>query len=226
MEDPPMPHAFRRALTGVSFAILGSAVTIMLMGKVSAQPEPVPQPSQPVREQNLDANRFIRVHEQGTANVNVANSQLTVGGTVSVDNFPSSFSVNNTRDQPVPVQDSDDPAKHRAVYHITLNGNDVSAVLPIPDGRRLVIENLNYFLTRSLGSECTPNFTVNTLFGTGPEPFVAPHLFFPPYPSANGGNVFTRLYADAPAVTVVLGVPGSSCDLHLRLAVDGYFVAL
>jgi hypothetical protein len=90
-----MLHAFRRALTGVSFAILGSAVTILLMGKVSAQPEPVPGPSQPVREQNLDANRFIRVHEQGTANVNVANSQLTVGGTVSVDNFPSSFSVNN-----------------------------------------------------------------------------------------------------------------------------------
>jgi hypothetical protein len=32
----------------------------------------------PVREQNTDANGNIKVHEQGTANVNVANSSLTV----------------------------------------------------------------------------------------------------------------------------------------------------
>jgi hypothetical protein len=32
----------------------------------------------PVREQNVDANGNIKVHEQGTANVNVTNSGLTV----------------------------------------------------------------------------------------------------------------------------------------------------
>lgn len=32
----------------------------------------------PVREQNLDASGNVKVHEQGTANVNVTNSSLTV----------------------------------------------------------------------------------------------------------------------------------------------------
>ncbi len=32
----------------------------------------------PVREQNLDGNGNIKVHEQGTANVNVTNSSLSV----------------------------------------------------------------------------------------------------------------------------------------------------
>jgi hypothetical protein len=90
-----MIHVLRRVLNGVSLAILGSGVTIMLMSGVSAQPEPTPGPSQPVRERNLDVNGLIRVHEQGTANVNVANSQLTVSGTVSVDNFPTSINVGN-----------------------------------------------------------------------------------------------------------------------------------
>jgi FlaG/FlaF family flagellin (archaellin) len=38
----------------------------------------------PVREQNLDAGR-IRVHEAGTANVDVTNSSLNVNGTVAID---------------------------------------------------------------------------------------------------------------------------------------------
>jgi hypothetical protein len=35
-----------------------------------------PEQAVPVREQNLDGNQNIKVHEQGTANVNVTNSQL------------------------------------------------------------------------------------------------------------------------------------------------------
>lgn len=156
-----------------------------------------------------------------------ASVRLENGSKICIDPACNGVRVMNTVDQPVPVHDSDDPAKHRAVYYVGLTGNDVSAVLPIPDGARLVIENLNYFLTASLNSSCTPNFTVKTLFGTGSEPFVAPHLFFPPYPGGNGTNVFTRLYADPPEVTIQLGGPfGGSCDMALRLAVDGYFVAL
>ena len=163
-----------------------------------------------------------------TTLTSTASVRLENDSKICIDPDCNGVRVVNTLDQPVPVHDSDDPAKHRAVYHIRLSGDNVSAVLRIPDGTRLVIENLNYFLTSTLDSTCTPNFTVNTLFGTGAEPFVAPHLFFPPYPNANGGNVFTRLYADAPEVTVVLGVPGGggTCSLNLRLTVDGYFVAL
>ncbi|HEU4760323.1 MAG TPA: hypothetical protein VFT91_10130 [Dehalococcoidia bacterium] len=44
--------------------------------------------AQRVREQNLDANGLIRVHEQGTANVTVTNASLPVSGTVDVGNLP------------------------------------------------------------------------------------------------------------------------------------------
>src|SRR5207244_8133305 len=44
---------------------------------------------QQVREQNLDGSGLIRVHEQGTANVNLINGSLPVSGTVNVGNFPS-----------------------------------------------------------------------------------------------------------------------------------------
>ena len=37
-----------------------------------------PAQAVPVREQNLDGSQNIRVHEQGTANVNVTNSSLSV----------------------------------------------------------------------------------------------------------------------------------------------------
>jgi hypothetical protein len=162
-----------------------------------------------------------------TTLTSTASVRLENGSRICIDPACNGVRVVNTRDQPVPVHDSDDPAKRRAIYHIGLSGDNVSGVLPIPNNTRLVIENLNYFLTRTLDSTCTPNFTVNTLFRTGPEPSVAPHLFFPPYPNANGGNVFTRLYADAPEVTIVLGAPGGgTCDLFLRLTVEGYFVAL
>jgi len=39
----------------------------------------------PVREQNLDGSGRIRVHEGGTASVNVTNSSVTVDGTVGID---------------------------------------------------------------------------------------------------------------------------------------------
>ncbi len=42
----------------------------------------------PVREQNIDPGGSIRVHEQGTASVNVANASLPVAGTVNVGNLP------------------------------------------------------------------------------------------------------------------------------------------
>jgi hypothetical protein len=37
-----------------------------------------PAQAVPVREQNLDGNQNLKVHEQGTANVNVTNSSLSV----------------------------------------------------------------------------------------------------------------------------------------------------
>jgi hypothetical protein len=65
----------------------------------------------PVREQNLDANRNIKVHEQGTADVNVTNSSLPMappqpitggGGSVTLatcpdDHFPGTITASAFR---------------------------------------------------------------------------------------------------------------------------------
>jgi hypothetical protein len=69
----------------------------------AAPPDPTPGATQPVREQNLDADGLIRVHEQGVADVNVtndplnvavANDTLNVSGEVEVTNFPATQDVN------------------------------------------------------------------------------------------------------------------------------------
>jgi hypothetical protein len=53
----------------------GSAVAAQIQGVLVTNDA---AHSVPVREQNLDANGNIKVHEQGTANVNVTNSSLSI----------------------------------------------------------------------------------------------------------------------------------------------------
>ena len=82
-----MPQALHRMLNRVSLLVLGFVGGTVLLGVVSAQrPDPAPGVPLPIREQNLDATGWIKVHEQGTA---------TVTGTVNVGNFPSSVTVSN-----------------------------------------------------------------------------------------------------------------------------------
>jgi hypothetical protein len=59
-------------------------------------PDPRPGATVPVREQNVDMDGWIAVHEQGTAAVDVTNSSLTVTGTVDVGNFPDEQDVHVT----------------------------------------------------------------------------------------------------------------------------------
>src|SRR5215210_7228978 len=56
-----------------------SPFTNVIVGNTAANPVPV-------AVQDLDANNNIRVHEQGTASVNVTNSSFPVTGTVNVGN--------------------------------------------------------------------------------------------------------------------------------------------
>jgi len=73
------------------------------IGMAAQPPDPTPGATQPVREQNLDADGLIRVHEQGVADVNVtndplnvsvSNDELNVTGEVEVSNFPTTQDVN------------------------------------------------------------------------------------------------------------------------------------
>ena len=71
-------------------------VVVLLVASYSVQaqeeapPDPTPGATKPVREQNLDANDWIAVHEQGTANVEVQNDEtnpipVDIQGTVETE---------------------------------------------------------------------------------------------------------------------------------------------
>src|SRR3990172_168377 len=68
---------------GLASGMIGAFTYDQLGSNAGAAPPP-PSPTQ-VREQNLDGNGLIRVHEQGTANV---------AGTVNVGNLPLDESGN------------------------------------------------------------------------------------------------------------------------------------
>jgi hypothetical protein len=73
----------------------------------------------PAREQNLDANGNIKVHEQGTASVNITNATVPVHeqGTASVNVTNSSLSV-----APSPISDGGDA--------VTLQAGDSASYSP------------------------------------------------------------------------------------------------
>jgi len=64
---------------------LAATLALGLSLAVADTPNPTPGPSQKVLEQNLDANGLIKVHEQGTANVNVTNASVVVSGNVNAN---------------------------------------------------------------------------------------------------------------------------------------------
>jgi hypothetical protein len=89
-----------------------------------------------VREQNLDADGFIRVHEQGTADVRVANDVVPVAGTVSAQ-LPDEVT---TRDA--------DPLPFVATGFETLGPGtgSVGVERPIPAGFILVVDQVTGFI--------------------------------------------------------------------------------
>ena len=92
------------------------AMLLIVSYNVQAQepPDPTPGATKPVREQNLDTNDWIAVHEQGTAKVEVqgvADVNVTggsidanvTGGTIDANISGGSVTVDNENTNPVPV---------------------------------------------------------------------------------------------------------------------------
>ena len=92
----------KRTILVVSMLVVGAVAGTTATG-YAQPPDPTPGATLPVREQNLDADGLIRVHEQGVAdvhvtddelNVNITNDSLSVSGEVEVSNFPATQDVN------------------------------------------------------------------------------------------------------------------------------------
>ena len=92
------------------------AALLLVSYTVQAQepPDPTPGATKPVREQNLDTEGWIAVHEQGTAKVEVqgtADVNVTggsidanvTGGSIDANISGGSVTVDNTNANPVPV---------------------------------------------------------------------------------------------------------------------------
>jgi hypothetical protein len=138
-------------------------VAALLLVSYTAQaqepPDPTPGATKPVREQNLDANDWIAVHEQGTANVEVqgtADVNVTggsidanvTGGSIDANISGGSVTVDNTDSNPVPVDVKNLPTQQdvwvdggvmtpvtRAYYDFfNLDHDALSGIQPITGG--------------------------------------------------------------------------------------------
>jgi hypothetical protein len=84
----------RRGLIGALLLVgLGVILGTTVFRDDVAQATGLAQAPTPVREQNLDGNTNIKVHEQGTANVNVTNSSLPVAPPTPVTSGGSALAV-------------------------------------------------------------------------------------------------------------------------------------
>lgn len=83
------PIILLATVVALASGLLGAFAYGELFGRAQAVPS-----AQAVREHNLDGGGLIRVHEQGTASVNVTNPSLPVSGTVDVGNLPVVQDVN------------------------------------------------------------------------------------------------------------------------------------
>ena len=87
------------------FQFLVAALLLISSAIVLAEkPDPVDNPPLQVREANIDEQGLIRVHEWGTAKVDIQNTELDVnvtGGEIEVTG--GEIEINNTSSNPVPV---------------------------------------------------------------------------------------------------------------------------
>jgi hypothetical protein len=114
----------------VAVFLLVSSVVVL-----ADKPDPnVPNPPLQVQEYNVDADGYIAVHEQGTAKVDIQNSELDVhvnGGDINATVTGGSVTVDNTDTNPVPVTVENLPSE-QDVY---VNGGEMSVVTTVYTGQ-------------------------------------------------------------------------------------------
>jgi hypothetical protein len=94
-----------------------------------------PAQAVPVREQNLDANGNIAIHEQGTAQV---------AGTIGIDPSANSVVIGNSASDPVPVALQPpplEPVQETVTVGLgTGETDDQEPLFTVPAGKRLIVD--------------------------------------------------------------------------------------
>lgn len=181
--------AKQTTLGAVAWALALGLAAGVSTDAMAGPPDPRPGATAPVREQNTDADGWIRVHEQGVADVNVTNDILDVNltndaievnGTVSVDNFPSEVDVNVVGGS---VETSVAPAT-AAFSHLFIMGADTQEAMsfgPIDATTIHVSTTADDEAFVSIGSPLGATLFFVDLDGDKIAPAVT-HSFFQPVP--------------------------------------------
>jgi hypothetical protein len=190
----------------------GSAVAASVQSVIVANP--ASNPAQ-VHETNTDTNGSIKVHEQGTANVNVTNTAaVPVSGTVSVGNLPATQPVSGTVNvgnfpADFPAAPTTDVVQNTS-GHAPANG--IYTVLNEPDARayRAVTIYLRLGTASGSGQQCS----VETFDPAG-------HDYLVDSFQTGTSNFFTKSYDPAPPRLAVVCVDGTGNGLDWNAMLTG-----
>lgn len=217
----------RRLAVALALLAAGAgAATLLGVGSAGAGQTPT---SQNVREQNLDAQGNIKVHEQGTPQVSLTGSPRvgldpTLGNTVKIDTNANRVQVDQPASQPFLTQAADNPAF--TPVEVTRTDDTGAAVLDlytVPAHEVLVIEEFSAE-TRA-ASAPTPDPGLRYAFlanSVGNLKFAMP-LTDPANQGTSVGSMQTRIYlqpGDDVVCQFFIESSGGFCSI------SGYLVAV
>jgi hypothetical protein len=214
----------------------GAAVaTLISVGTAGAGS---PSSVQTVREQNLDAQGNIKVHEQGTPQVSLTGDPRvgldpTLGNTVKIAADQNTVKIDAAGSGPIQTQSTDNPAFSpvEAEAQILFGSNAFASgtVYTVPSGHELVIEQMSFGISLGAGTAGVSAAIQTTVDGQAtdfgvpmPKPWDASAA-----DAFSDGDLVTRIYADpATHVTCVVLRPASdtSTSHGASCSISGYLV--
>jgi hypothetical protein len=193
--------------------------TVLTLGAIAGgtafavPPDPTPGATQPVREQNLDDDGLIRVHEQGVADVNVTNDPLNVSvdnetlnvsGEVEVSNFPATQNVNVV-------------GGSIALPPVTTIAGTPLSIDPIPAGESV---SHDIPLMNAVSVNVAENFDEYSLFITGP---LGTPLHIESGELVQETYFYTFLYP-VPVDSITIFCQNESTDCFVDVTLTGFLV--
>jgi len=99
----------KRILVVSAAFLLAVSSSVQAQEEAEGPPDPTPGATKPVREQNLDVNDWIAVHEQGTADVKIVNDEAievnVTGGSIEAEITGGQVEVTNEVTVKFPVDE-------------------------------------------------------------------------------------------------------------------------
>jgi len=203
--------------TGLAVAVVGAVLVVMPSVVQGGEARAPSAATTLVREQNLDANGLIRVHEQGTASVTVVGAvPAQQSGSWSVGLAPTANTVQlaSSVASPVVIRNANDaaqPFQRQIAMPIPLGQQQASGSFTVPTGKRFVIEEVTgSFIWPDGGELKVPiRFSVQTTTGGN----TAAHFLQVSWIYGSTSEYTAHL----PAPARIYADPGTSVEAHVLL---------